>query len=188
MWHDNIQQIRPTSIQHLLNCRHQITHLCHTSSRNIASLRKLQHVRENFILFRRITQIRRFSTRIVANSCTFIIKLPSPSMSTTTEPGLATAAPIAAGNPNPMAPNPLEYQIQTLEGQFNISTNGDVWLLVLSNLGRIDIDMDNLCSAGKCFQLSRYTIIKPDSKSQQQITLVHSIVSIHSPMHTQHMQ
>ena len=39
-------------------------------------------------------------------TCTFMMKLPSPSMSTTGTEGLAAAAPSAEGRPKPMAPRP----------------------------------------------------------------------------------
>ncbi|MNT99743.1 hypothetical protein D3C72_2426760 [compost metagenome] len=42
---------------------------------------------------------------MVASSCTFIMKLPSPDTSTTVRSGQANCAPIAAGRPKPMVPS-----------------------------------------------------------------------------------
>ena len=44
----------------------------------------------------------------VASSCSVILKLPSPAMSTTGLSGHATLAPKAAGKPKPIVPNPPE--------------------------------------------------------------------------------
>ena len=44
----------------------------------------------------------------VASSWMFIWMLPSPAMSTTSRPGIATCAPIAAGSPYPIVPSPPE--------------------------------------------------------------------------------
>ena len=44
----------------------------------------------------------------VANSCTFITRLPSPARQTTVSSGQATLAPIAAGRPKPIVPRPPE--------------------------------------------------------------------------------
>ncbi len=49
-----------------------------------------------------------FSTAIVASSWQVIWKQPSPSMHHTSSSGMATLAPIAAGTPKPMAPEPPE--------------------------------------------------------------------------------
>ncbi|MNT03733.1 hypothetical protein D3C72_1382810 [compost metagenome] len=42
---------------------------------------------------------------MVASSCTFIMKLPSPDTSTTVRSGQANCAPIAAGRPKPIVPS-----------------------------------------------------------------------------------
>jgi len=39
-----------------------------------------------------------------------MLKLPSPAMSTTATSGRATFAPIAAGNPHPIVPRPVELK------------------------------------------------------------------------------
>ncbi len=39
-----------------------------------------------------------------------MLKLPSPAISTTGTSGLAAFAPIAAGNPHPIVPSPVELK------------------------------------------------------------------------------
>ncbi len=46
----------------------------------------------------------------VAREFSVMLKLPSPAMSTTGTSGRATLAPIAAGNPQPIVPNPVELK------------------------------------------------------------------------------
>ncbi len=46
------------------------------------------------------------SRTLQASSCSVIMKLPSPAMSTTWRLGQAVFAPMAAGNPNPIVPKP----------------------------------------------------------------------------------
>ena len=54
------------------------------------------------------TLIGRCSIAHVASSCAVIWKHPSPSIATTSSPGLPTWAPIAAGTANPIVPRPPE--------------------------------------------------------------------------------
>jgi hypothetical protein len=50
------------------------------------------------------------SNTAVASEFSVIAKLPSPAISTTGTSGLATLAPIAAGNPQPIVPRPVELK------------------------------------------------------------------------------
>ena len=54
------------------------------------------------------TLIGRCSIAQVASSWAVIWKQPSPSMATTSSPGLPTCAPIAAGTAKPIVPRPPE--------------------------------------------------------------------------------
>ena len=59
-------------------------------------------------VYKRQTLTLASSSAAVANSCTFIRMLPSPVKQTTVRCGSASAAPIAAGKPNPIVPSPPE--------------------------------------------------------------------------------
>ncbi len=52
----------------------------------------------------------RFSNTDVANEFSVMLKLPSPAISTTGTSGFAVFAPIAAGNPQPIVPSPVELK------------------------------------------------------------------------------
>ena len=63
-----------------------------------------------------------------------------------------------------------------------------VSFLILVNLRRVDVNMNDLAVLGKFFKLARNAIVKPDTEREKQIRLIDSIVCIDSSMHAQHVQ
>ncbi len=60
--------------------------------------------------------------------------------------------------------------------------------LVLVQLGRIDVDVDDLGVLGELRQLAGDAIVEPDAERQQEIAVPHGAIAIHAAVHAQHVE
>ena len=81
------------------------------------------------------------------------------------------------------APQLIEQPPQTV---FDIAHNGQVYLDILANRGRVNIDVNKLGTDTELLQIAGDAVIKASPNGHHQIGLVHSRVGSGRPMHAEH--
>ncbi len=77
---------------------------------------------------------------------------------------------------------------QVLQGLADVADDGQVRDLVLVDLRRIDVDVDDLAVLGELADLAGDAIVEADAERQQQVGLVDGVVGVDGAVHAEHLQ
>ena len=77
---------------------------------------------------------------------------------------------------------------QSLERPTHVADDGDVGRLVLVDLGRIDVDVDDLAVTGKLADLARHAIVEAHAQGKEEVGVVNGVVGVDGTVHSQHLQ
>jgi hypothetical protein len=82
----------------------------------------------------------------------------------------------------------LDDLIQLADCVLHVAAYRNVGRLVLIELRRIDIDVDDLGVLGERFELAGHAIVEPHAQGNQQIAVTHRPIGIDAAVHPQHVE
>ena len=86
-------------------------------------------------------------------------------------------------------PRVLVHQLhQILQGLADIGDDRQMSHLVLVDLGRIDVDVDDLAVLGELADLAGDAVVEAHAKRQQQVGVVDGVVGVNGAVHAEHLQ
>src|SRR6266853_1198710 len=120
----------------------------------------------------------------VTSSWAVIWKQPSPSMAHTMRSGLPTLAPMAAGHGAvPLRPVGgdggrfaqlrLDGGGDGLDGRPAVGGDADVGPADLADLGRVDVDVDDLGQGGEGGVLAGHPVVEPGAEGDEEVGPLH---------------
>ncbi len=77
---------------------------------------------------------------------------------------------------------------QILQGLADIAEDGQMGDLVLVDLRRIDVDVDDLAVLGELADLAGDAVVEADAEGQQQVGVVDGVVGVDGAVHAEHLQ
>ena len=95
---------------------------------------------------------------------------------------------------DPFVPRPeiggggLDDFVELAKGLLDVGDDRDVDDLVLVELGRIDIDVDDEAVLGEGRHLSRHPIVEADAEGEEEIGLVDGVVGVDAAVHAEHVE
>ena len=82
----------------------------------------------------------------------------------------------------------LEQRVQVRERELHVAVDRDVGDLVLVDLRRVDVDVDDLAVLGELGELAGHAVVEAHAEGQQQVGLVDGVVGVDRAVHAEHVQ
>ncbi len=82
----------------------------------------------------------------------------------------------------------VEQLHQVLQGLADVADDRQVGDLVLVDLRRVDVDVDDLAVLGELAHLAGDAVVEADAEGQQQVGVVDGVVGVDGAVHAEHVQ
>lgn len=82
----------------------------------------------------------------------------------------------------------FQQRVDPFQSRPRLGGQGDVRVLVLPDLGRVDVDVHDASPCGEQLQLARHAVVEADAHGEQQVGAVDGRVGRDGAVHAQHLQ